>query len=82
MAASPAAPPATTAAAPTASCRELPSSGLIELGDGERVISITAGGGGYGPPQDRDPAAVRRDVAEGWITGERAREVYGVEAGE
>lgn len=58
---------------------DLPPYGLIELADGDRVVSITAGGGGYGPPGDRDREAVRRDVEEGWITAERAREVYGIE---
>ena len=57
---------------------ELPSLGLIELEDGERIVSITAGGGGYGPPGERDPERVRVDVAEGWITRARAREVYRV----
>ena len=45
---------------------------------GEWVISYTPGGGGYGPPLERDPERVREDVSEGWITRERAREAYGV----
>ncbi|MDF5758075.1 hydantoinase B/oxoprolinase family protein [Spongiactinospora sp. TRM90649] len=57
---------------------ELPSQGLVELRDGERIVSITAGGGGYGPPVEREPARVREDVREGWITAGRARDVYGV----
>ncbi|MER7542548.1 hydantoinase B/oxoprolinase family protein [Actinomadura sp.] len=57
---------------------DLPSQGLVELADGERIVSITAGGGGYGPPTDREPERVRDDVREGWITAERARDVYGV----
>ncbi|MBX6166974.1 MAG: hydantoinase B/oxoprolinase family protein [Thermobispora bispora] len=57
---------------------ELPSQGLVELRDGERIVSITAGGGGYGPPMEREPALVREDVREGWITRDRARDVYGV----
>jgi N-methylhydantoinase B len=61
---------------------ELPPFGLIELEDGERVVSITAAGGGYGPPAERDPDSVRRDVEEGWITPQRARDVYGVQPGE
>lgn len=58
---------------------ELPSFGLVELADGERIVSITGGGGGYGPPPERDPELVRKDVREGWISPERARDVYGVE---
>ena len=45
---------------------------------GTRVVSLTAGGGGFGSPIERDPARVRRDVIEGWITQGRAAEVYGV----
>lgn len=42
------------------------------------VISIRTGtGGGYGDPKERDPEAVRNDIKNGFITAERAREVYG-----
>ena len=57
---------------------ELPSLGIADLKDGERIVSITCGGGGYGPPTERDPQQVERDVQEGWITPRRAREVYQV----
>ncbi len=33
------------------------------------------GGGGYGPA-DRDPAMIRSDIANGFITPERARTDY------
>jgi N-methylhydantoinase B len=36
------------------------------------------GGGGYGDPLDRDSAAVRRDVVEGVVSADAARDVYGV----
>jgi N-methylhydantoinase B len=36
----------------------------------------TGGGGGYGPPAERDPEAVRRDVAEEYISEAHAREHY------
>ena len=32
---------------------------------GDMVLLRTPGGGGYGPPADRDPAAAERDRAEG-----------------
>ena len=48
----------------------------VEVGD--RVTLLTAGGGGHGDPRDRDPAAVREDVAEGYVSREAARDVYGV----
>jgi N-methylhydantoinase B len=57
---------------------ELRSHGLVSLRAGERIVSVTAGGGGYGPPAEREPERVRADVAEGWITAGRAAEVYGV----
>nr|WP_232075615.1 hydantoinase B/oxoprolinase family protein [Phytohabitans suffuscus] len=45
---------------------------------GDRVTLLTAGGGGHGDPGGRDPEAVREDVAEGYVSPEAAREVYGV----
>jgi N-methylhydantoinase B len=50
----------------------------IELEAGDVVSYRTCGGGGYGPPAERDPELVRRDVREGKVSAERAREVYGV----
>ena len=48
----------------------------VEAGD---VVSYrTCGGGGYGPPEERDPARVLRDVLESKVSGERARDVYRV----
>ena len=35
------------------------------------------GGGGYGVPARRDRTRVRRDVAEGFVSEEAARAVYG-----
>jgi N-methylhydantoinase B len=48
----------------------------VELDDGETIVSLASGGGGYGPPRERDPQRVAKDVLEGWVTAERAREVY------
>ena len=39
---------------------------------------VTGNGGGFGDPRKRDPENVRRDVKNGLISAERAREVYGV----
>ncbi len=50
----------------------------VTLNDGELILSISCGGGGYGPPQEREPGAVAGDVAEGWITAERAERIYKV----
>jgi N-methylhydantoinase B len=56
----------------------LPSCHGLTLEPGERVVSYSAAGGGYGRPFDRDPERVLADVAEGWVSAERARDVYGV----
>lgn len=56
----------------------LPAYGIVVLGDGERIISVSPGGGGYGPPIERESERVLSDVRERWISAERAREVYGV----
>ncbi|WP_320668669.1 hydantoinase B/oxoprolinase family protein [Patulibacter defluvii] len=58
--------------------RPLPAYGAVTIHDGDTVISICTGGGGYGPPTEREPERVARDVREGWVTPERAREVYRV----
>lgn len=49
----------------------------IPLYPGDIVCLRTAGGGGYGPPQERDPELVRRDVDYGYITEAEASELYG-----
>jgi N-methylhydantoinase B len=43
---------------------------------GEIIEVVTAGSGGYGPPAERDSAAIRRDVAEGRIAAVTAAAVY------
>lgn len=52
--------------------------GPVRIVPGERFVARTSGGGGYGDPGTRDPLAVALDVREGWVTPERAREVYRV----
>lgn len=45
---------------------------------GEWIKGVEAGGGGYGDPLERDPARVREDVLEGWVSAHSALEEYGV----
>ena len=45
---------------------ETPASARIDMKAGERFLLQSAGAGGYGDPRKRDPAAVARDVAEGY----------------
>jgi N-methylhydantoinase B len=42
------------------------------------AIVVTAGGGGWGDPLDRDPARVRADVVDEYVSIEAARDLYGV----
>ncbi len=57
---------------------DLPNCAVVNLLQGERIVSYSCGGGGYGPPRERAPEMVRHDVAEGYVSLERARDVYGV----
>jgi N-methylhydantoinase B len=57
---------------------QLPNVAMVELRPGEKIRGTDNGGGGYGPPFERDAALVRRDVLEKWITPEAARSIYGV----
>ena len=50
----------------------------LKLEPGESIISRCTGGGGYGRPDERDPILVAKDVREGWVSGQRARDVYRV----
>ena len=43
---------------------------------GETVTFLTAGGGGHGDPASRDVTAVKRDVALGYVSEERAKQDY------
>jgi N-methylhydantoinase B len=52
--------------------------GTIELGYGDTVTCFMAGGGGYGAPSLRDQEAVRRDVTDGLVSIQSARDDYGV----
>ncbi|MEX0923668.1 MAG: hydantoinase B/oxoprolinase family protein [Rhodovibrionaceae bacterium] len=58
--------------------RELP--GLIRFAAkaGTRICLEQSGGGGWGDPLERDPAAVLTDVGDGFVSVESARKDYGV----
>lgn len=51
--------------------------GRAVLPPGASVTIHFAGGGGFGPPAERDRAAIERDVALGYITAEAAARDYG-----
>jgi N-methylhydantoinase B len=45
---------------------------------GRRVVMAFPGGAGYGRPDQRDEANVLRDLAHGYITAQKARDIYGL----
>jgi N-methylhydantoinase B len=49
-----------------------------EAQSGTRLRYVTAGGGGWGNPLEREPARVLRDVRDGYVTIEGAARDYGV----
>lgn len=53
----------------------------VRLHVGERLVSLACGGGGYGDPSKRDKSAIAKDLEEGWITPQHAREAYGYDGG-
>ena len=54
------------------------SKSTLDLEPGDVVSIRTCGGGGYGPPAEREPERVLRDVLEGKVSAARAEEVYRV----
>jgi N-methylhydantoinase B len=63
---------------PDGEARRLGSKTTVELQAGDVVSYRTCGGGGFGPPERRDPERVLRDVRERKVSPARAREVYRV----
>ncbi|MAG30250.1 MAG: 5-oxoprolinase [Deltaproteobacteria bacterium] len=55
-----------------------PKAANLRLAAGETFVMSTSGGGGLGDPRDRDRDCVLEDVAEGLVSAEAARAVYGV----
>lgn len=51
---------------------------VVNTGDVIRIM--TANGGGFGDPADRPEAEIARDLRNGYLTPERAAEVYGYKA--
>jgi N-methylhydantoinase B len=55
--------------------------GNHSLGPGDEVVVSTAGGGGFGPPCEREVDRVVDDVLLGYVSHAAAREAYGVVIG-
>ncbi|HUB76318.1 MAG TPA: hydantoinase B/oxoprolinase family protein, partial [Solirubrobacteraceae bacterium] len=56
----------------------LPAKSVVSVDHDDVIIGSLAGGGGFGDPLRREPAAVARDVAAGLVGAHAAREIYGV----
>jgi N-methylhydantoinase B len=63
---------------PDGEARVLSSKTTVILKPADVISYQTCGGGGYGPPEERDPALVLRDVREAKVSLDRARAVYKV----
>jgi N-methylhydantoinase B len=50
----------------------------VPIKEGDMFTRPSAGGGGYGDPLERDPASVCEDVADAYVSIERALRDYGV----
>jgi N-methylhydantoinase B len=64
---------------PDGAVRQVRKATQHPIAAGERVRIMTGGGGGWGPPAERDPEAVRRDVREGYVSADAARRDYHIE---
>lgn len=63
---------------PDGNAEPLGSKEMREINLGEVISYRLSGAGGYGDPKDRDPQAVRDDVADGYVSARAAFETYGV----
>ncbi len=48
------------------------------LNPGDRLTLNYAGGGGFGPPEERDPQMIEADLADELITVESGKKIYGL----
>jgi N-methylhydantoinase B len=55
-----------------------PKPGLMVMTNADAFAVTWQGGGGYGDPLDREPAAVLHDVRSGAVSSESANAIYGV----
>lgn len=58
--------------------QELPAFHQEICESGEKMLCFACGGGGYGEPAKRNAARVLATVNRGWLTVDRARDIYGL----
>jgi len=51
------------------------------LEQGDVWLLRASGGGGYGPPRERDPRLLESDIEDGYVTGEGAAADHGLAGG-
>jgi N-methylhydantoinase B len=67
-----------TLTTPDGATRHLPSKGAFEAPAGSVISMLTPGSGGFGPPLERDPAAIARDLRDGYVSAARVARDYGI----
>ncbi len=72
--------PGATGSVRLASGKEMGPKGLQVVPAGDRIVVSMPGGGGMGRPEERDPAAIARDIRLGYVSQEEAEKAYGVAA--
>jgi N-methylhydantoinase B len=63
---------------PDGKSRGLPCKGAFLAPAGSVVDMMTPGSGGFGPPAERDVAAIGRDLLDGYVTSEAVTRDYGI----
>ncbi len=58
---------------------DVPGKGELRVDPGDRLIFDTPGGGGFGPPEERDREDLARDLRRGLVTRQAAASSYGLE---
>ena len=58
--------------------RTAPGKGAFDVPSGGLINLSAPGSGGYGNPGERDPAMIREDLLDGYVTEEGVRRDYGV----
>ena len=74
----PGSPAVVTLTTPDGASRRLPSKGAFNAPAGSVIDMVVPGSGGFGAVEKRDPAAIGRDLIEGYVSARCAREDYGV----
>ena len=66
-----------TLTTPDGATRRLPGKGAFAAPAGSVIDMLTPGSGGFGPATEREPAAIGRDLLDGYVTSTCARRDYG-----